>query len=128
MATRLYNPSTIVAPASNYSQCAMVDAGAKRLIISGQLGIDSGGNIQVGVEAQMRQIWANIFAALDDAGMGVQHLVKVSAFITDESSVGLYRTVRDELFDGHAPASTLLVVKALATPDFLVEIEAEAVG
>lgn len=127
MPTKLYNPESIIAPASNYSQCALVDTGGERLIISGQIGVDPTGQVLSGMEAQMRQTWANVFAALADARMQTSHLVKVTAFITDASAVGLYRTVRDELLAGHAPASTLLVVTALATPELLVEIEAEAI-
>ena len=39
-----------------------------------------------------------------------------------------WREVRDAFFDGHAPASTLLVVAGLADPRFQVEVEAEAAG
>ena len=122
------NPSTIVAPASNYSQGVLLDAAAgKRLIISGQIGVTPAGEIAQGTEAQMRQAWANLFAVIEDAGMAVTDLVKVTVFITEPAAVGLYRTVRDELLQGHSCASTLLIVAGLAAPELTVEIEAEAI-
>jgi 2-iminobutanoate/2-iminopropanoate deaminase len=37
-----------------------------------------------------------------------------------------YRQIRDRMLQGHAPASTYVIVAGLASPDFLTEIEIEA--
>ena len=47
-------------------------------------------------------------------------------FLTRSEDIGLYREVRDRMLAGATPASTLLVVAALADPGWLVEIEAVA--
>ena len=77
-------------------------------------------------EAQLEQAFANVFAVLQAAGMDKRHLVKLTMLLTSRDQVALYRTVRDRLLDGAVVASTLLIVAGLASPDFLVELEAVA--
>jgi enamine deaminase RidA (YjgF/YER057c/UK114 family) len=121
------NPSDITAPASKYSQGVVVPAGGRRLVISGQIGMTKEGKVVDGMEAQLRQTWSNLFAVLKAGAMTHTDLVKVTTFVTDRSSVGLVRQIRDEFMKGHTPASTFLVVAGLAMPELLCEIEAEAV-
>jgi enamine deaminase RidA (YjgF/YER057c/UK114 family) len=121
------NPSEIVAAASKYSQGVAVPAGARRLVISGQIGMTKDGKVQDGIEAQLRQTWANLMAVLKAGGMAHTDVVKVTTFVTDPKSVGIVRQIRDEVMQGHRPASTFLVVAGLAMPELLCEIEAEAV-
>jgi 2-iminobutanoate/2-iminopropanoate deaminase len=121
------NPSNITAPASNYSQGVVVPAGGRRLVISGQIGMTKDGKVVDGMEAQLRQTWANLIEVLKAGGMEAKDLVKVTTFVTDQSAVGLVRQIRDEHMQGHRPASTFLVVAGLAMPALLCEIEAEAV-
>src|SRR6187455_753638 len=71
------NPSTITAPASNYSQGVVVPAGGKRLIVSGQIGMTKDGKVVEGIEAQLRQTWANLLAVLKAGGMAHSDVVKV---------------------------------------------------
>ncbi|MDH3772222.1 MAG: RidA family protein, partial [Nitrospirota bacterium] len=66
------------------------------------------------------------FAILDSAGMTRQDLVKVTVYLTRTEDIGRYRDVRDRMLQGAEPASTLLIVAGLASPDWLVEIEAVA--
>jgi enamine deaminase RidA (YjgF/YER057c/UK114 family) len=121
------NPSTITAPASNYSQGVLVPAGGRRLVASGQIGMTKEGKVVDGMEAQLRQTWSNLMEVLKAGGMAHTDLVKVTTFVTDRTSVGLVRQIRDEYMQGHRPASTFLVVAGLAMPELLCEIEAEAV-
>jgi enamine deaminase RidA (YjgF/YER057c/UK114 family) len=121
------NPKDGPAPASRYSQGVLVPAGARRLVISGQIGMTRDGKVVDGLEAQLRQSWRNILAVLKAAGMEVEDLVKITSFVTDPRAVALTRQVRDEVMQGHQPASTFLVVAGLAMPSLLCEIEAEAV-
>ena len=102
-------------------------ASARWLHISGQVGVKPDGRLAEGAEAQMEQAWRNLFAILEAAGMTRQDLVKVTAFLTvDAADVGLSRRVRDRMLESAAPASTLIFVAGLASPKWLVEIEATA--
>jgi 2-iminobutanoate/2-iminopropanoate deaminase len=121
------NPSDIPAPASKYSQGVVVPANARRLVISGQIGMTKDGKVVDGIEAQLRQTWQNIMGVLKAGGMEVKDLVKITSFVTDPKAVAMTRQIRDEVMQGHQPASTFLVVAGLAMPSLLCEIEAEAV-
>ena len=121
------NPSDAPAPASRYSQGVLVAVNAKRLIISGQIGMTKDAKVLDGLEAQLRQTWQNILAVLREGGMSVTDVVKITSFVTDPKAVALTRQIRDEVMQGHQPASTFLVVAGLAMPSLLCEIEAEAV-
>lgn len=123
-----YNPPGIAPPASRYSHGVAVPAGARRVVVSGQIGIAPDGTVEEAGEAQMRRCWANLFAVLAEQGLSKRDLVKVTVFLTRREDIALYRTVRDEVLEGHAPASTLLIVSGLAAPDLTVEIEGEAAG
>jgi enamine deaminase RidA (YjgF/YER057c/UK114 family) len=123
MPHRLLNPEGVAPPLSAYSHGVVADPGLRWLHVSGQVGAAPDGSVPDGAEAQMRQAWANALAVLVAAGMGLDDVVKVNVFLTRPEDVPLYRTVRDEALEGRRPASTLLVVAALASPRLRVEIE-----
>lgn len=123
---RLFNPPEIVKPFSLYSQAALVEGPARWLHIAGQVGAGPDGKMEQGFEAQARRGWANLLAVLKGAGMAPGDLVKVNIFITRAGDVAASRQIRDEALAGAAPASTLLVVAALALPDILFEVDAVA--
>jgi enamine deaminase RidA (YjgF/YER057c/UK114 family) len=120
------NPDGVFPPGSRYSHAALVKGGGRRLVVSGQVGLTPEGRLDHDGEAQMVQALANLRTILSAHGMGPKDVLKVTVLLTDRELVPLWREVRDAFFDGHAPASTLIVVAGLADPRFLVEVEAEA--
>jgi 2-iminobutanoate/2-iminopropanoate deaminase len=124
---RYFNPATVPAPASHYSQGIAHGAVFKRLIISGQIGVGVDGTIAKGLEAQMEQAWDNMLHILDAAQLDRTDLVKITVFVTVPGSVGLYRKIREKKLGSHAPCATYLEIAGLASPELLVEIEGEAV-
>ncbi len=120
------NPESIAAPISVYTHAIEMPASARWLHISGQIGMTPDGQIAQGIEAQSEVAWQNLIAVLESADMGLENLVKVTAFLVDEADVPAYGAVRTRAIGEARPASTLLIVKALASPDFLVEVEAIA--
>lgn len=123
---RSFNPAGIAKPASKYAQGVLHGPG-QRLVVSGQVGIKPDGTIEAGMEAQMRRCWSNLLAVLADGGFTAKHLVKITVFVTLPGQTALYRAIRDEVLEGHLCAATYLQVAGLASPDFLVELEGEAV-
>ncbi len=112
---------------SGYTPVVKVDHTA---YIAGQVSAGTDGQVvgQGDPEAQVRQVWRNLEAAVQSVGGTLQNIVKTTTYITSPDYMGAVRKVRDELFQGgNPPTSTLLVISALAHPDFLVEIEAIAV-
>lgn len=124
---RFFNPSTVAAPAARYSHGVEHGAGARRLVISGQVGTRPDGTLAEGFEAQAEAAWDNLVAVLRDAGMDLPDLVKTTIFVTAPDVLMASRAVRERKLQGAAPASTYLQVAGLAQPDFLIEIEGEAV-
>jgi len=122
----LSNPPAVRAPASRYSHAALVEGARRRLVISGQVGVEPDGGVPATGEGQIAQAYANLRAVLEAHGMGIADVVKSTAFLTDRALIPAYRAARDAVFADHAPASTLLVVAGLADPHWVVEIEAEA--
>ena len=120
------NPETMSQP-SGYTQVIIVD---HTVYIAGQVSVAPDGNI-VGTgepEAQVRQVWRNLEAAVQAAGGTLANIVKTTTYITNPDCAAAVRSVRNELFQTiKPPTSTLLMISALAHPDFMVEIEAIAV-
>lgn len=124
---RIINPDTVVKPLSNYAQGVVHNAGGERIVISGQLGIRADGTPEEGLEAQMERAWLNVLAVMADAGFEKRHLLRANTYVTVPGQVAVFRSVRDSVLDGHLCANTYLEIAGLAGPEFLVEIEAEAV-
>jgi enamine deaminase RidA (YjgF/YER057c/UK114 family) len=122
---KIHNPASVGVPAAAYSHGIEVIPNARWLYISGQVGM-SEGRIGRDIEEQSEMAWRNLLAVLASAGMGITDVVKITAFLTSAANVPGYRIIRDRHQAGHRPASTLLVVSALANPEWLVEVEAIA--
>jgi 2-iminobutanoate/2-iminopropanoate deaminase len=120
------NPESMSRP-RGYSQVVKV---GNTVYIAGQVSAGSDGNV-VGKgdpEAQARQVWRNIEAAVKSVGGTLQNVVKTTTYVTNISYAAAVRQVREELYrSSNPPTSTLLVVAGLASPDYLMEIEAIAV-
>jgi 2-iminobutanoate/2-iminopropanoate deaminase len=84
-------------------------------------GVDGKGEYE-----QSRRIFASIQAMVEAAGGSMADLVKMTIFVVDiKQNTEVWRA-RREFFSGDFPASTLVEVRALATPEILVEIETVA--
>lgn len=125
-ALTLLSPATMPPPASRYSHVVTVPEGMELAFVSGQVAMRPDGTVPDGIEAQCEQVMANLSAALAAAGMGPRDTVRLNAYLVDAGDVGIWRAVRDRWTDGHEPASTVVVVAALSSPGWLVEVEAVA--
>lgn len=77
--------------------------------------------------AQTHKVMQNIRQLIEEAGGGMEHLVKVVVYLTDvRHREAVYRTMGEYIRSVH-PVSTGVVVTALARPEWLVEIDATAV-
>lgn len=97
------------------------------VFVSGQAGIDEHGDtVQGGFEAQARRALHNLGTVLRNAGSGLEHVVKVTIFVTDMRVIDQVVELRREYFTEPYPADTIAQVAALARPDWQIEIEAIA--
>jgi reactive intermediate/imine deaminase len=99
------------------------------IYVSGQIAYDSNGKLvgEGDMKAQTRQVFENIRNVLESAGSGMEDIVKINTFITDGSKFMDMLAVRSEIFGNDPPASTAVVVAALAFPALLIEVEAIAI-
>jgi len=114
-------------PVANYKMATRMD-GDRLLYIAGQVAWDAGGNI-VGkgdVRAQARQVFENLRGVLQAAGGDLSSLMKITTYITRIENFPAVAEARSAVFQGELPASTLIVVKSLFHPDFLIEVEGVA--
>lgn len=112
------------APVSHY--CHVVRAG-DRVWVSGMVGIRKDGSIPEDVVGQFEVAMDWLDRALRAAGGRPEHIVKVQVFLTDINDRAKINPLRQDYFGKHRPASTLVEVSALITPQLKVEIEAEAI-
>jgi enamine deaminase RidA (YjgF/YER057c/UK114 family) len=119
-------PAGIRAPFAKYSHAVEIQAGARLLLCSGQLGIAPNDEIPEAAEAQAVLCFEAIGQCLAAAGMGFRDLVRINAYVTDRAHMGPYMHVRDRYVGTPSPASTLMIVSGFTRPEFKVEVEALA--
>jgi 2-iminobutanoate/2-iminopropanoate deaminase len=121
------DPKKIAPPNSpTYHHGIEASPNMRWLTISGQIGRGPDGKTPPSFEAQCEIVWDNILAILAESGMGPQDLVKTTTCLTRKEDIAASRDIRVKKLGTVACASTLLVISALAAPEFLVEIEATA--
>ena len=87
-------------------------------------GIPSGNIVGKGdMRAQARQVFQNLQQVLRAAGGDLNDLMKITTYITRIEDFPAVAEARSAVFQGELPASTLIVVKSLFHPDFLIEVE-----
>jgi enamine deaminase RidA (YjgF/YER057c/UK114 family) len=122
------SPTTIHPPFSAYSNGVEVPEGQRLVFCSGQLGITKDGQIPSTAGEQAALAFDNVAAILADAGLGLEHVVRINAFVTGREHLKPYMEVRNSRFSHPLPASTLMIVSGFARPEFFVEIEVVAAG
>jgi enamine deaminase RidA (YjgF/YER057c/UK114 family) len=110
--------------------CQVVVARGRMVFVRGQVGqeLDSARNVGVGdAAAQAEQAMANVKQLLEEAGARLEHVCKITIYLTDPRfREAVYRTVGRWL-KGVFPVSTGIVIAGLARPEWLVEVDVIAV-
>ena len=114
-----------------YSNALEVTGATRLLFLAGQTAVDERGEV-VGrgdAEAQAQRAFENITLLLEEAGLSWRNVVRLLVLQTDLADRPAVNKVRARFVDKERPpTSTMAVVKSLALPDLLVEVEAVAVG
>ena len=111
-------------PVSHY--CHAVRAG-DRVWLSGTVGIRPDGSVPSDVVEQFEVAMDNLDRALRATGGRPENIVKVQVFLVDVNDREKINPIRQAYFGEHRPASTLVGIPALVSPELKVEIEAEAI-
>jgi reactive intermediate/imine deaminase len=120
------NPKGMSAP-QTYSH--IVKAG-KLVFIAGQVGATADGKLAgAGMKEQTEQVLRNLQTALKSQGLDLSHVAKITIFTTSisEFRAAEVAEVRSRYFGSSRPASTLVQIQQLASPEYKIEIEAIAV-
>jgi enamine deaminase RidA (YjgF/YER057c/UK114 family) len=115
-----------------FAQAIEVTGSERALFCAGQTSSDADGNpLHPGdMRAQLGQALDNLETVLREAGFELSHVVRLNTYTTD---VDAFLAAGEETgarlaAAGCRPSATLLGVKRLAFPEFLVELEATAVA
>jgi enamine deaminase RidA (YjgF/YER057c/UK114 family) len=101
-----------------YSNCLVV---GEQIFMAGMVASGEG------MEAQARAVFGKIDKLLKAAGSSLADVVKMTVYVTDMGKRLEFGKVRNEFFPGNKPCSTMIEVKGLAQPDWMVEVDVTAI-
>ena len=115
-------------PSGHFSHAIAIEAKGKLVFISGMTSRRADGTIAgVGdIEAQTRQVCENLKAAVEAAGGTMDDICRVDVYVRNMEHFDKIHKVRREYFKAPAPASTMVEVTKMTSPDYLIEISAIA--
>ena len=119
------NPAAVM-KSGNFSNGVEVAAPFRWLSVAGQVGRDVNGGMPDGIEAQADLAWRNVFAVLNEAGMGAEDIVEVNVYLINRADVATFDKVRNKWLAGSKPASTKIYVSGLSDPKLLCEVQVRA--
>lgn len=121
--------NAIRTPVGHFSQATVVEAEGRLVFISGMTARRPDGSIAgVGdIAAQTRQVCENIKSAVESAGGTLDHVCRVDVYVRNMEHFDAIHAVRREYFKPPLPASTMVEVTKMVSPDYLIEINAIAV-
>lgn len=121
-----HDPTSVHQPLAGYTHAIEITGPQRWLVLSGQIGMDSHGNLPGEPLEQLRLALGNIEHNLRAANMEVSDVVKLTMYIAGEMDTEERRLILSAWLNGHRPCMTLIYVAGLASPSLMMEIEALA--
>jgi enamine deaminase RidA (YjgF/YER057c/UK114 family) len=115
----------------DFSQAIEVRGAERVVYCAGQVSADVAGVPVAGdMVSQFHRALDNLEIVLDKAGLTLSDIVRLNYYVTDVPAfLAATPVVGERLKAAHCkPASTLLGISRLAEPEYIIEIEATAVG
>jgi reactive intermediate/imine deaminase len=116
-------------PNGHFSQATVIEAKGRIVFISGMTSRRPDGTIAgIGdIEAQTHQVCQNVKSAVEAAGGTMDDICRVDVYVRNMEHFDKIHKVRREYFKAPAPASTMVEVVKMTSPEYLIEINAIAV-
>lgn len=117
------NPKNIPSPVGNYSHVTIVPKNSDLFTFSGQIGVESNGNIPESMNEQVLYTFKNIAQLLKGQGLSPDDVIKVNIWATEEIDWDFFDAKWNELFGELYPSMTIAYIKALGLEELKIEIE-----
>jgi reactive intermediate/imine deaminase len=129
MPKREVSTNRLAPPAGHYAQATAAEARGQIVFVSGMTARRPDGSIAgIGdVRAQTRQVCENLKSAVEAAGGSLADVCRVDIYLRSIGDFSVIQEVRREYFSEPLPASTMVEVSNLASPQYLIEMSAIAV-
>lgn len=129
MAKQQITSAKLRQPNGHFSQATAIEARGRLVFLSGMTSRRADGSIAgIGdVSEQTRQVCENLKAAVEEAGGTLDDICRVDVYVRNMEHFDAIHKVRREYFIGIAPASTMVEICKMTSPDYLIEINAIAV-
>jgi enamine deaminase RidA (YjgF/YER057c/UK114 family) len=112
-----------------FTQAWRLDGAGSLVLLSGQTGVDEGGQVAHpdDFQAECRLLFTNLAEVMRQAGGSLDDIFMITVYLTDIGDLAAFTEVEREFFRTRLPARTAVGVTALAVPGLRVEVEATAV-
>ena len=122
------NPKELAKPFASYSHVVTAEGAHKLVFAAGQVAADVDGKVLPpdDFDAQAKMVMQNLTNALAAGGAKISDVTKITIYICNPHDVPKARGILQSYFGEHPPGSTLCILRGLANPNFLLEIEAIA--
>ena len=129
MTKRQIVSADLAQPSGVFSQATTIAAKGTLVFVSGMVAKRQDGTIAgIGdISAQTRQVCENLKAAMAAAGGTLDDICRVDVHVRNMEHFALIHEVRKQYFKEPLPASTMVEVTKLTSPEYLIEISAIAV-
>src|SRR5882724_12688754 len=116
-------------PTGVFSHATAIEATGRFVFVSGMTARRPDGSIAgIGdITEQTRQVCENVKSAVEAAGGTMDDICRVDVYVRNMEHFDAIHKVRREYFKAPAPASTMVEVCKMTSPDYLIEINAIAV-
>lgn len=111
---------------ARYSDAVEVGSNLRWLFTSGTPGLPVDGALPADISGQAEIAWQHVLRMLEQAGMAISDVVKVTQYLSRAEDVAAYAKVRTRFLGDARPASMLLVIPQLVRSEFLIEVEVVA--
>jgi 2-iminobutanoate/2-iminopropanoate deaminase len=122
------NPDAVGKPLANYSHVVTAEGMQKLVFCGGQVAANADGKILPpdDFDAQAKMVMENLVKALAAGGAKISDVTKITIYICNPHDVPKARGILQTYFADHPPGTTLCILRGLADPNILLEIEAIA--